>query len=558
MNKILKLLLLAASCGATGLLCATGLHAAVTGRYVRLDAPVSPGMAVHEIEIWSGGKNIALKNEALKFSGTGYQGRDIHFRNGERSLVDGITDFKSRGYTLSTAGEFIVNPWVEIDLGSARALDQIVVTQPEKPLYADRALRLVTVLDEARRVVFTASFDIRRAPFDKGLAALKLEPASGALVGRVVPLNTAQWAPLGDMIEAQPVVPSPEAAARAAVFAQRNSPAAIAKLAHDFFVRMDLAKPELRGVRELFERGEFSAALDAYRDHFLAKLQTIAFLHEMAQEQSAYAAAADDLQRNTSVVLARYDALAQRFTPGIIGWGDAAEGDPAALDVASMRCGVGNFQRPLLTAYRATGRAELLAQWSAITDDWGLCIRDELERSKLDLRNYFVKGTVETFNHLADEIGITAKERPAMAKALSGATLARLLIPVLEECPPAYWWPCRRATFNHTYNALNIASITARVLDDFHAGQRLDRENRQHWERVWTMMMTRDGSMNEIGDEGHMQMPWRMGVFINQMRQTPPPWFTPDFSAEFETGWKQTALYPIRHQIGRASCRERV
>ena len=503
------------------LLSAASLHAAVSGRYVRFEAPASPEMAVHEIEVWSGDGNIALKNEALKFAGTGYQGRDIHFRNEERRLVDGITDFKSRGFILG-ANEG-ANPWVEIDLGSARALNQIVIMQPVTPLYGDRALRLVTVLDAARRVVFTASFDIRHAPFDKGTATLKLEPARGPLIGRVVPANTAQWAPLGDMIEAQAAPPPDDAAARSTAFAQRNSPAAIAKLAHDFFSRMDLAKPDLRGVRERFERGDFTGALDAYRDHFFAKLQTIAFLHEMAVEQSAYAAAADDLLRSISVVFARYDALAQCFTPGTINWGYAPEGDKAALEVASVRCGAGNFQRPLLTAYRATGRAEFLQQWAAITDDWGLNIRDDLARSKQDLRGYFVKGTTETFNHLADEIGITAKEQPAKAKLLPGATLARLLIPVLEECPPAYWWPCRRATFNHTYNALDIASVTARVLDDFYAGERLDRENRQHWERVWTMMMTRDGSMNEVGDEGHMFMQWRMGVFFNQMKKTPPP-----------------------------------
>lgn len=531
----------------TSFILALELSAAVPGRYVRFEAPASPGMAVHEIEVWSGGTNIAFKNGTLKFSGTGYQARDINFRDGQRSLVDGITDFKSRGFTMSTTNEFVVNPWVEIDLGRVLQLEQVVVTEQEKPMYADRSLRLVTVLDEARRVTFSTSFDIRCAPFDKGAATLKLDAGRGPLIGRVVPPETAQWAPLADMIEPQVAPPPDDAAARAAVFAQRNSPTAIAQLARDFFARMDLAKPELRGVREKYERGDFSGALDAYRDHFIAKVQSVTFLHEFPVEQSLYAAAADDLLRNISVVFARADAMAQRFSPGTIYWGYAPEGDKNALDVAQVRCAAGNFQRPLLTAYRATGRAEYLAQWVAITDDWGLNIRNEFAQSKQDLRNYFVKGPTEVLNHLADEIGITARARPEIAKLLSGATLARLLIPVLEEYPPAYWWTCRRATFNHTYNALNIASVTARVLDDFHAGQRLDRENRQHWERVWTMNMTRDGSMNEVGDEGHLFMQWRMGVFFNQMKKTPPPWFTPDFAAEFETGWRQTALYPIRH-----------
>ncbi len=528
------------------LLAPLAAHAAVPGRILRVEAPASSRMAIHEVEIWSGGVNIALKNQELKFAGKGYQGRDIGFRNEQRQLVDGVVDFDRRGFHLGTA-DGSVNQWLEIDLGAERPLDRLVLTQPLKPQYDDRALRLVCVLDNARRVVFAAHWDIRRAPFDRGVATLELRPSEHPLLGRTVPADKSQWAPLGELLEPRPLPPPADAQQRQQVFAQRNSPAAIERLAREFCARLDLSKAELHAVRERLAQQDFPGALNAYRDHFLRKLQTVTFLHEHPSGLASYDLAGDDLRRNVAVVLSRFDVEAQQFTPGAIPWGHVAGEGDGPLDTARVRARAGQFQRPLLTAYRETGRPECLTQWAAITDDWGLNIRADLDQANQDLRFYFVKDVLQEFNHLADELSQTARRQPDFVRQLSGATLARLLIPVLEEYPPAYWWPCRRATFNHTYNALHSATVTARILDDFHAGQRLDRENRQHWERVLGMMVTRDGSMNEIGDEGHLFMHWRMGVHFNQMQKTPPPWFTPEFAAEFTTRWRQITTYPVRH-----------
>jgi hypothetical protein len=531
--------------------------APVHGRFVRVEAPASSRMGIYEIEIWSGGRNLALNNRTLKFAGTGFRGSDINLRNERWQMFDGAVDFNQRSCELSTAGG--VNPWLEIDLGATHPVEKLVVNQPLKPLYDDRAVRLVSVLDEGRHVVWAAVYDLRRAPCHQGVATFA--PAAGAarLVGRVVPSATAQWAPLGEVLTAEPATRPPEAPARAARFARRNHPESIAELAREFFARVDLTKPALAGVREKFDRGEFAAALDAYRDHFLQQLQGVVFMHEGASEVTGYDAAAADLLRGIAVAFARYDVAAQEFAPGAIDWAavprdsdDRQEGAErgGGVALARTRAKAGNLQLPLLASYRDTGRGELLAQWAAITDDWGMHIRGDLERAARgghDLRCYFVKTEIQEFNRLADELAQTARQRPEFARQLPGATLARLLIPVLEEYLPAYWWVCRRATFNHTYNALNAATVTSRLLDDFHAGQRLDHENRQHWQRVWSMNMTRDGSMNEIGDEGHMFMQWRMGTFFRQMQKTPPPWFTPDFAAEFETGWRQTTTYPLRH-----------
>ena len=508
-------------------------------------------MGIYEIEIWSDGRNIATKNSAVKFAGTGYQGRDINFRGEQRRLIDGIVDRQARAFNLGTNEG--VNPWVELDLGETCSLQRIVVHQPQAPVYDDRALRLVTVLDEQRRVVFLAHWDIRQPPFDQGVATFELAPAKHSLLARVVPEGTAGWVPMGRLLEARLLPETADAAERRQRFLDRNTAENVERLARALCERLDLTRPALATVRQRYERSDFAGALNAFRDHFLNKLQGITFLHEhpLGTTFAAYPLAGDDLLDNVAVVFSRFDVEALHFEPGTINWayisqtgGDISAG---ALDTARARVRAGRFQRPLLTAYRETGRPEFLEQWANITDDWGMNILQDLQNSEQDLRDYFVKSELQEFNHLADELAQTMRQRPEFAKALPATTLARLLIPVLEEYPPAYWWPCRRVTFNHTYNALNAATTTVRILDDFHAGQRLARENRQHWWRIWSMNMTRDGSMNEIGDEGHMFMPWRMGVQIHQMRKLPPPWFAPDFEAEFETGWKQMATYPIRH-----------
>jgi hypothetical protein len=526
-------------------------QAQVTGRIVRFEAPASWSMGIYEKEIWSGGKNVALQNKELKFAGFTYRGRDINERKEGLRLIDGKADFNQRaaatGIEFTLADVQAVNPWVEVDFGRDVSLEKIVINQPAQPLHIDRAVRLVTVLDASRRVVWSTHYDLRQAPCIKGVAMFALSPNKSTLTGRTIPAGTEQWAPLGDVLVAPAATLPPDAKERAARFAERSSPVAIAQLAKEFFARMDLTKPELAHVRAKYEQREFAAALDAYRDHFLAKVQGVGFLHEWPQTQSPYAAASEDLLRGIAVVLANSDAVALTFTPGVIDWAAIPEAGRGGIDLARVRARAGQAQRPLLDAFRKSGRAEFLTQWAAISDDWGMNIRSDLARADGDLRFYFVKDVLQEFNHFADELGQAAKAQPEFAKLVSGATLARLLIPVLEEYPPAYWWVCRRASFNHTYNALNAATISSRILDDFYAGERLDKENQQHWERVWSTMMTRDGSMNEIADEGHMFMQLRMGAFYQQMKQTPPQWFTPDFAAEFETGWRQTTSYPIRH-----------
>ena len=53
-------------------------------------------MGIYEIEVWSGGKNVALQNKELKFAGFTFRGRDINERKEGLRLIDGKADFNQR------------------------------------------------------------------------------------------------------------------------------------------------------------------------------------------------------------------------------------------------------------------------------------------------------------------------------------------------------------------------------------------------------------------------------------------------------------------------------
>lgn len=536
------------------------LWAGVQGRTVRLEAPVSERMVAHEIEVFAGAENVARR---AKFAGLGFRGVDINDRNGGKQLTDGQHDLAERGVTMGTAEG--VGPWVELDFGKTIDIDKVVVWQGPEPTYADRGLRLVTVLDADRRVVFAGKFDVRESR--DGSVAVTVNLQSRLFRGTLVAPATTQWAAVSELLDAVPMSLPPEAPQRAAEFAKRDSAESLARLSREFFARIDLAQPGLSQARAKFERGEHAAALEAFRAAFLARIQRVTFLHEHPRDSRRYGSEADDLQRGVWVNF-ETGVEAMRLVPGQVDWCGSIGANKKAVEARRDWLLAGVATRALLTQYRETGDARYLDQWCALNDDWAMNIQRDLNRiGENDLRDYFVKTPLQEFNHLASELAETARTRPEFARRLNAATLARLLMVVVEEYPPAYWWVCRRTVFNHTFNALNAGYVTSQVLADFHAGQRLARENAEHWQRLWTFNLTRDGSMQEIGDEGHLDMALRIGVYFEQMKrdrrgigfqpvkntgeddrlEAYPTWFTPAYEARFETGFEQMLRYLVRH-----------
>lgn len=531
--------------------CVTSMDAGVTGRYVRLEAPVSQRMELHEIEVYSRGTNIAFTNNIV-FAGVGARGIDINHRRASVRLNDGQKDTNSRGLRIETGKH--VNPWLEVDLGASHPIDEVIIYRSKEQQYHDRHQRLLTILDAQRRIVSYIKFDVRNQEFKEGIMKFAAEPTKSVFAQYKISANASEWIPLGDFLDVLQPPELPDAADRRAAFEARNSPEAVNDLAHRFFARVDLKRSQLADVRARYEAADYPGALDAFRDHFFKKIQGLENLSEHSNPTSMYASQAEDLMNGIAVAFEQSHNSASvqafKFEPGLMPWASIpknVEEQADTLTIARTNAYINHLQRPLLWAYTDSGQKKYLDRWAAITDDWAMNFVRDADAALHDIRHYFVKEGLQQFSYFCYELDQIASKHKRLQSDFPSTTLARLLMLVAEEYPPAYWRVCRKAVFNHTYNALIAAVLCGDILDELHAGQRLTREARQHMERIWTYGISRDGSMMEIGDEGHLTMHLRVGRIYRWLLKKNPPWLTEAFKTRFEDGWRTTCTYVIRH-----------
>ena len=88
-------------------------------RYVRIELPRRGTLTLAEVQVFSGGRNIALQGKA-KQSSTSNGGEASH-------AIDGRTDGSFGSGTQTHSQENESSPWWEVDLGSEHAIDSIVV-----------------------------------------------------------------------------------------------------------------------------------------------------------------------------------------------------------------------------------------------------------------------------------------------------------------------------------------------------------------------------------------------------------------------------------------------
>lgn len=164
-----------------------------------------------------------------------------------------------------------------------------------------------------------------------------------------------------------------------------------------------------------------------------------------------------------------------------------------------------------------------------------------------DLRNFFAKETLQNWNFFLFELADTAKAQPDFVKNFSPQTLARLLLFAQEEYLAPYWRTVRKTAFNHTFNALNAAYFAVESFRDFSAGKRLMRETQDHFERVTSYNTTRDGSMTEVGDDGHISMHMRLGIPLRHILDTKPDWISPGLLKQLQDRYAEMTRFQIRH-----------
>jgi azurin len=119
------------------------------GRYVRIELPRVGTLTLAEVQVLSGGKNIALNGRATQ-SGEAHGGA-------ASKAIDGKTDSSYGSGTQTHTPENMNNPWWELDLGAEQDINSIVVWNRSADGEA-LARRLdgftLAVLDGNRREVF--------------------------------------------------------------------------------------------------------------------------------------------------------------------------------------------------------------------------------------------------------------------------------------------------------------------------------------------------------------------------------------------------------------------
>ena len=141
----------------------------VAGRFVRIELPRKGTLSLTEVEVFSGGKNIAM-------SGTATQSSTAHGGVASRAIDGGTHGEWGRGTTTHTEIDE-TNPWWEVDLGSVAPIEKIALTNRNDPV-SELGKRLdgfrLTILDSARHPVFT---------YNHGPAAPRMEVPVSASTG---------------------------------------------------------------------------------------------------------------------------------------------------------------------------------------------------------------------------------------------------------------------------------------------------------------------------------------------------------------------------------------
>jgi len=525
--------------------------APVQARYVRVDAPTSPIMGWQEIEVMGGGKNLVLRRPELLTGSSkdAAQPFDLggFFTNAEK-------DTKVRGKVVESAGP---GAWMEIDLGQEVLIDEILLYGSRYPHreYQDTGHRVLSLLDANRHVIWAARWNYHDEKQFPG-GAFKFFPGKGGppapLVGGVSEANRPLRVPINWLVDVAQEKLSADSADRMRRFEERNSPEAIKALADEFFNLLEPGVEGLAGARRLHAEGRNEEALDAWKRFFFEKMARVkTHLTPFAGLISnRYSGEGDDLLQGLK--LSTDATKATKFTPGRIFWVDTPADDrdqQRVIEETSNLAFVGSFAEGLLARFNETGDAKYLRAWSEIMDDWSLNFFRDADASEYNVKNLFVMHPGDRWADLMEDLSDLADRYPQAVEEIPAPTLARMQLACLKEYPPAYWRLARETVFNHNTSGLQRWACTVPYIDEFRPATRLARECRRHMERWMTLGTQADGSMAEMGDEGHFYIPLVLGGVFNIWSAQNPDWLTPGWKNRFLDYYDTTIEYFFRHPM---------
>lgn len=133
-----------------GMAAALDQQPGVTGRFIRIALPRKGTLSLAEVQVMSGGKNIAT-------TGTAKQQSTAHGGDANRA-IDGKTAGIYSDGSVTHSSENANNPWWELDLGSAQPIDSVSIWNRTDGSYWNRMEGFqLTVLDAKQGEVFKKS-----------------------------------------------------------------------------------------------------------------------------------------------------------------------------------------------------------------------------------------------------------------------------------------------------------------------------------------------------------------------------------------------------------------
>ena len=547
-------------------LTAPAIFGEVTARYLRVENPTGFVMEFGEIEVFSGGRNVVLKHPE-RIRGTVAAQKDnlqptrantiLQGGRAAADLTNGDVDISHRAqawtaYVEPNENTLHWNPWFEVDLGQPMPIEKIVLYASRYPsrFYMDKGHRVITALSADRKVLWADKWDYYDTKqFPQGVFTFAPAPG-GSLAGTPVAENAPDWVSMAWLLNADASHPPEDADRRKKVFTQRQSPAQVEAFARGFFPLLDSRLPELAESFRLYSAGQYQAALDAWKKYWFAKMAKLNRHVSLHGDYVTYRAAGDDLLLGIMTTITPTVATSVRYTAGEIPWIDLPDdpkGRAAAMTNTERLAQVGQCCWPLLASYRENPKPEYLRRWSEIMDDWALNFFEDAARSPYEVENLFTFSPGNAWGTMMEDLSDLAVARPEAVEQIPALTLARVQLLCLEKYSTAWWRQARETVFNHNNGGLYAYACFTPYVQEFHAGQRAAREVQQGYERWMTLSTEPDGSMVEIGDEGHMEMPVMQGYIFSMWDRYAPAWWTP--------GWRNRALawhdntfkYMLRH-----------
>lgn len=550
----------------------------VKARYVRVDNPTGLVFRCRQFEVYSGGENILL-NHPEQVIGTTHTQPDNKNPTRENTIVGGrdvraCTDITNGDTDTSHwAEEWITyrapgagyewGPWFEIDLGEEVEIDKVVFYGAAYPntFYVDKGHRTICTMDAERNINWAVHWQYYdKETYPDGVFAFetaKMTKKDLPFLGRHIPERSLDWVPMGWILEADEEIRPVDAKERLARFAERNSPAEVEKLAKEFFTILDPSTPGLAGAFESFEAGKYGAALDAWKVYWFAKMEKVNQFQALNHNKT-YSACGDDLLEGLMVTIMSNEAKAIRFTPGCIRWIVLPDRDDpefrqrfgrAWSDCERKAC-IGSTSWPLLYSFRRNPDPKYVECWAEIMDDWAMNFFVDSAKEPYEVENLFTFSPGHDWCQTMEDLSKIAVEQPSLIDFVPSTTLARAQMIALEKYTTAWWRQARETNFNHnTGGFYAYEPIVNFYIDEFLPGQRAAKEWRETFERFLVLGNFRDGSLTEIGDEGHMEIPTLMNVIMNRVEHyaDKPEWFTPGWRNHFYEWSDNMLLYMYRH-----------